>query len=59
MKEDAALSETRKFRDAFAARFDYDLEAICRDIREKEMLHRERLVTRAPKRIVLLPGGKK
>jgi hypothetical protein len=36
MRPDPIVEEVRKVRDALAARFNYDLEAIFRDLREKE-----------------------
>ena len=33
---DPILDEIRKFRDEYAARFNYDLDAIFRDIKEQE-----------------------
>lgn len=36
MWRDTIVDETRKAREEYAARFDYDLEAIYRDLKEKE-----------------------
>jgi hypothetical protein len=36
MTRDPIVDEVRQFRDAYAKRFQYDLEAICRDIRAKQ-----------------------
>lgn len=36
MMDDPIVDEIRKIRDAHAARFNYDLEAIYRDIKERE-----------------------
>ena len=33
---DPIVDEIRRIRDAHAARFNYDLDAICRDIKERE-----------------------
>lgn len=33
---DPIVDEVRRVRDAHAARFNYDLDAICRDIKEQE-----------------------
>ena len=35
MARDPIVDEVRQFRDAYAKRFHYDLEAICRDIRAR------------------------
>jgi hypothetical protein len=34
--EDPIVEEVRKVRDAYAQRFNYDLDAIYRDLKEKE-----------------------
>jgi len=36
MREDPIVEEVRKARQEHAARFDYDLAAICRDLKEQE-----------------------
>ena len=36
MWKDEIVEETRRARDAYAARFNYDLESIYRDLKEKE-----------------------
>ena len=36
MMNDTIVDEVRRIRDAYAARFNYDLDAIFRDIKEKE-----------------------
>ncbi len=36
MSEDPIVEEIREARQEHAARFDYDLAAICRDLREQE-----------------------
>jgi len=36
MSEDPIVREVREARQKHAARFDYDLAAICRDLREQE-----------------------
>ena len=36
MGEDPIVEETRKARQEHAARFNYDLGAICRDLKEQE-----------------------
>jgi hypothetical protein len=36
MSEDPIVAEVRKIREAHAARFDYDLQAIFRDLKEQE-----------------------
>lgn len=36
MWKDPIVEEVRRVRDAYAARFDYDLDAIARDLREQQ-----------------------
>ncbi len=50
MWKDPIVEEVRRFRDEYAAQFGYDLEAIYRDIQEKEKKHKDRLVSFPPKR---------
>ena len=34
--DDPIVEEVRRIRDAYAAQFNYDIDAICRDLRERE-----------------------
>jgi len=34
--EDEIVAEVRAVRDAYAQRFDYDVQAICRDLRRRQ-----------------------
>jgi hypothetical protein len=34
--DDPIVEEVRRIRDAYAAEFNYDIDAICRDLRERE-----------------------
>jgi hypothetical protein len=36
MSRDPIVAEIRAIREAYAKRFDYDLDAICRDLKQKE-----------------------
>ena len=36
MKKDPIVEEIRRIREAHAARFNYDLKAICADLKRKE-----------------------
>jgi hypothetical protein len=49
MWEDAIVKETRA-REQLFARFNYDLGALCRFLREKEAEHADRFVTLKPRR---------
>ena len=46
---DPIVEEVRRIRDAHAARFNYDLDAICEDIRKQEQLS-GRVFVRLPPR---------
>jgi hypothetical protein len=37
MWTDPIVEESRQFREAYAAKFNYDLEAICLDIKRQEL----------------------
>ena len=56
MWEDPIVEEVRKAREEHAAKFDYDLAAICRDLREKQAESGRRVIRREPK---LLKKSKK
>jgi hypothetical protein len=49
MKDDPIVDEVRQGREAHAAKFRYDLDAIVRDIRSREGKDGERVVTLPPK----------
>jgi hypothetical protein len=44
---DPIVEEVRQARDAYAARFNYDLRAICRDLKEQEKRSGRRVVSYA------------
>lgn len=56
MKSDPIVDEVRKAREAHAAEFDYDLSAICSDLRRKEKESGHPVVSRQP-RLRLKPTG--
>ena len=49
MWKDPIVAEIRQYREAYAARFNYDLDAICRDLQEKEKTSGRKLVSRPPR----------
>ena len=49
MKPDPIVEAVRKVREAHAAKFGYDLEAICRDLKSREKGANYSLVRRPPK----------
>ncbi len=56
MWRDPVVEEVRAIRDAYAKRFNYDLEAIARDLRRKEAQGERKLVDPAPKKAQDLPA---
>jgi len=50
MHDDPIVAEVRKLRDEYAKQFNYDLAAICRDLRERQARGNRRVVKRQPKR---------
>lgn len=57
MKDDPIVAEVRKARQRHAARFNYDLDAIVAHLKREEAKHKERLVTRSPKRFLRATGS--
>jgi cytidylate kinase len=49
MKDDPIVAEIRKYRQEHAAKFNYDLDAIVKDIRSREGKDGRRVVTLPPK----------
>lgn len=50
MYSDPIVEQTRKLRDEYAAQFNYDLDAICKDLMERQRTSGRKLVRRSPKR---------
>ena len=48
---DPVVEEIRQYREQYAARFGYDLAAICRDLRERQGACGHEVVSRPPKRV--------
>lgn len=56
MWRDSLVDETRKAREEYAAKFNYDLVAIYRDLKEKENQSEREVVSLRPKEpVALLP----
>ena len=51
------VEEVRKVREAHAAKFNYDLDAICRDLKKQEKKGGRKVVTLPPKKAVVRTGG--
>lgn len=54
MWKDEIVEETRRQRQAYAAKFNYDLEAMYRDLKEKQQQSRRPLVSLSPKQPIRL-----
>ncbi len=46
---DPIVEEVRKARDEYARKFDYDLDAICRDLRQRQGQGGRQVVSLPPK----------
>ena len=55
MWKDAIVDEVRAIRDEHARTFDYDLDAIVRDLKHQEQKSTQRVVTLPPKAVSPLP----
>jgi hypothetical protein len=59
--DDPIVSEVRKARDEYARRFNYDLDAICADLQQKQTQSMRKVVSFPPKRpkpAIMGPGGR-
>ncbi len=55
MWKDSVVEEIRAIRDNYARQFDYDVEAICRDLRAQEAHCGHEVVSLPPKRVQVAP----
>jgi hypothetical protein len=51
MSRDPLVAEVRAIREAYAKKFNYDLEAICRDLKEQEKKSNRTTVSLPPRRV--------
>jgi hypothetical protein len=51
MSRDPLLAEVREIREAYAKKFNYDLDAICRDLKEQEKKSNRTTVSLPPRRV--------
>jgi hypothetical protein len=58
MWNDEIVEETRQARDRYAARFDYDLDAIYRDLKKQEEQNPEKFISLPPKQPEIIPQAK-
>ena len=57
MRDDPIVQEIRKIREAHAARFNFDLKAICADLKQKERDCGHPVVSYPPKRVLRKTGS--
>jgi len=50
MNDDLIVQEVRKARDEYAKKFNYDLDAICKDLQKKQKQPGKQVVSFPPKR---------
>ena len=50
MYDNPIVAETRRLRDEYARQFGYDLNAICKDLRQRQQRGDRRIVRRQPNR---------
>lgn len=55
MWKDQIVAEIRRYREEYAARFNYDMDAIFRDLCEKEQKSGRKVVSLPPKRVAQKP----
>lgn len=58
MWTDEIVEETRKAREEYAAKFNYDLEAIYEDLKRQEQQSQRKIVSLPPKEPELIPQVK-
>ena len=58
MWEDEIVEEVRRVRNEYAAKFNYDFEAIYKDIKEQETKNQRRVVSLPPKKPELVTVDK-
>jgi hypothetical protein len=51
MWQDPIVEEVRRYRQEYAAQFNYDLKEICRDLRDRQQKGGRRVVSLPPKRV--------
>jgi hypothetical protein len=54
---DPIIAEVRKARDAYAKKFNYDIQAMCRDLKKRQTLNINKVISMPPKRIIPMETG--
>jgi polyhydroxyalkanoate synthesis regulator phasin len=55
---DEIVEETRKAREEYSAKFNYDLEAMYEDLKEQEKQGQRKVISLAPKEPEVIPQAK-
>jgi hypothetical protein len=55
MNHDPIIDEIRRFRDEYAARFNYDLKAMIQDLKQQAKERGLKTVSRSPNRVLPVP----
>ncbi len=50
MWQDPIVEEIHRIRDEYAKKFDYDLHAICEDLRKKQSTSNIKVISRPPRK---------
>ena len=58
MWNDEIVEETRQVRDRYAVKFNYDLDAIYRDLKKQEKQNPEKFISLPPKEPEVVPQAK-
>ena len=58
MWNDEIVEETRQARDRYAAKFDYDLDALYRDLKNQEEQNPEKIISLPSKPPEIIPQAK-
>lgn len=51
MWQDPIVEEVRRYRQEYAAQFNYDLKAICQDLRDRQKKSSRKVVSLPPKQV--------
>ena len=58
MWEDPIVAEVRRVREQYAARFNYDIKAICRHAREQEKKSGHEVLSLPPRPVTTTPASR-
>ena len=58
MWTDEIVEQIRQVRDDYVAQFDYDLDAICKDLKKQEAQSERKIVSLPPREPIVAPQAK-